>query len=56
VFLEQRRPSALLWTRNADGWRAEDVEGLEAVLRLPSIDVDLPMAEVYERLTLDEAH
>jgi Uma2 family endonuclease len=55
VFLEQRRPSALLWTRNADGWRAEDVEGLDAVLRLPSIDVDLPMAEVYERLTLEEA-
>jgi len=55
VFLEQRRPSSLVWTWNADGWRAEDVEGLDAVLRLPPIDIDLPMTEVYERLMLDEA-
>jgi Uma2 family endonuclease len=53
VFLEQVRPSALLWTRNPDGWRAEDVDGLDGRLLLPSLTVELPMAEVYEGLSFD---
>lgn len=51
VFVEQDRPSAVLRTRNPDGWRAEGVEGLDAVLPLTGIGLDLPVAEIYERLS-----
>jgi Uma2 family endonuclease len=39
--------------READGtWRLTTVRGLESVLRLPSVDVGIPLAEVYENLDL----
>lgn len=48
VWLEQDRPSALSWTREGEGWRRQELEGVEAVLELPSLDVSLPLSEVYE--------
>jgi Uma2 family endonuclease len=55
IFIEQDKVGALIWTRNADGWRAAEVDGLDVVLSLPSLGVELPLAEVYEGLTFDPA-
>ena len=55
AFVEQTTPAVLLWTRHADGWRAEDVSGLEASLALEAVGVQLPLADIYEGLTFEAA-
>jgi Uma2 family endonuclease len=41
------------YRREADGtWRLTTARGLEAVVRFPSVDVTVPLAEVYENLEL----
>ena len=53
AFIEQDRAAVVLWTRNPDGWRAEEVTGLDAALPLTAVGVDLPLAEIYEGLQLE---
>lgn len=50
VFLEQASPSLLSWTRAGDAWPRLAVEGLEAVLEMPSLDAALPLSEIYDGL------
>lgn len=51
VWLEQRWCSAILWSRERDGWtRGAVIEGRDAVLELSSIGVSLPLLEAYESL------
>lgn len=50
VWLEEGRPAALSWSRGGDGWRLDDLSGLDAVLDLPSLGVSLPLAEAYDGL------
>ena len=50
VLLDEDRPWAERQTRTADGWRLNDLYGLDAVLELPSIDARLPLGEVYDRV------
>ena len=53
VLLEPDQARALVWTREIDtSWSATTVEGLEASLDLSSVDVVLPMMEVYEDVEL----
>ena len=49
--IEQTRPEVILETRTADGWKTERLAGLDAVLHLSFLDPDLPLRELYERLT-----
>lgn len=56
VFVSQMTSSAEVYERQADGsWRLRDFRGMEAVLPLAAIDVDLPLAEVYARVDFPEA-
>jgi Uma2 family endonuclease len=55
AFIEQARPSVVLWTRNVDGWRAVEVVGLDAALDLSAVGVSLPMAELYEGVSFEIA-
>jgi Uma2 family endonuclease len=50
VYVSQDEPRLDLVRRREDGGWDEDeaVEGLDAVLELPEIDLRLPMAEIYE--------
>lgn len=41
-------PRIELKTRAGDIWQAEDLEGLDRTLRLPSLDFEIGLAEVYE--------
>ena len=55
VMLSQYQPFAEHYTRQGDQWVLTELSGLDAMLRLPSIGCELPLAAVYERIefTLD---
>jgi Uma2 family endonuclease len=48
VLLETDMAAAVLYRRTAQGFVREDYEGMEAVVLLPEIEAELPMAEIYE--------
>ena len=55
VRIEQDRPRRS-WSSGAprrDG-RAERLSGLDAVVGLPTLGIELPLAELYERITFPE--
>ena len=49
ILVEQDRLAMTVLHRAEDGWRKEELEGQDAVLRLASIGVELPLAAIYER-------
>jgi len=50
VFLSQDAPFAQVWRREGASWRAEQVDGIEERIVLPSLDLTLALAELYEGL------
>ena len=50
VRIEQDRPEAVVERRTPDGWKSERLIGLEAAVRLPGLEIELPLAELYERV------
>lgn len=48
VLLEQNGPAAVLWRRTGHGFVREDYSGLEAVLQLPEVEVQVPLRDAYE--------
>ena len=46
VVLEAERPEATV-RRRTSGWEEEIIEGLDAELRLPEIEVTLPLSAIY---------
>lgn len=50
LLLETVAPVALLYRREAEGWRPELLEGLDAVIALPEIGAELALAEIYDGL------
>ena len=51
VLVSQDRPHVELQERLSDGtWRLSWAAGLDGVLRLPDIEVELSLAELYERV------
>lgn len=48
VFVQQESAGAQVWTRAENGWGVEAFDGLEGVLPLASIGVELPLVEVYD--------
>lgn len=48
--IEQNRPEVVI-DRSLDGLHVERVRGLEGVARLPELDLELPLAELYESVT-----
>ncbi len=47
VVLQQSRAGALVFARKGEDWAAETVFGEAAVLRLPEIGIEIPLAECY---------
>ena len=50
VRIEQDRAEVVVERRTPEGWKVERLRGLEAVVRLPTLEIELPLAELYERL------
>lgn len=48
VLIEQAMPAAVVFRRTEQGFVREVYSGLEAVIPLPEIGIELPLAEVYE--------
>ena len=57
VRIEQGRPEAVVEFRTVEGWKRERIIGMDGTIRLPILEIELPMAELYERVifTADEA-
>ena len=54
VLISQKSPIVERYLRNPDDtWTLTAVLGLEASIHLPTIDVTLPLAEIYDRVSFD---
>jgi Uma2 family endonuclease len=54
VMLEQDRQAATVFARAGDDWVGHVVSG-NAVLVMPEIGIELPLAEMYEGVSFPEA-
>ncbi len=52
VMLDQTNAAAIVFRRKDDDWVSEIIAGDGAVLRMPEIGVDVPLAELYEGVEL----
>lgn len=52
VVLEQTSAAALVFARKGTEWISEIVAGTDAILRLPEIDIEIPLTELYDRIDL----
>jgi Uma2 family endonuclease len=52
IILEQTAAAAMIFSRKAEDWLADPLFGADAVLRLPAIGLDIPLAEVYADIDL----
>ena len=50
VRIEQTHPEAIVEHLTAEGWKRDRILGLDGTIRLPSLEIELPMAELYERV------
>lgn len=51
VFITQTSPSIEVWERQANGkWAVTDYEGMDAIVALPAIGIELPASEIYRRV------
>lgn len=48
LLIEQDAPAVVVFRRGEHGFVREVHQGLDAVLPIPEIEIDLPLAEVYE--------
>jgi Uma2 family endonuclease len=56
VVLSQDEPKAWVWVRGAAGFAAgpEVMKGGEAVIRIPVLSIEFPLAEVYEEFPMPD--
>jgi Uma2 family endonuclease len=51
VMISQEKPFVEHYTRqDQELWGIRDLEGFTAILRLPSLGCELPLAKIYERV------
>jgi hypothetical protein len=56
LLVSQDKPRIERYMRQADGgWLLTESSGLDAVMPIASIQCQLPLAEVYDRVEFDEA-
>jgi hypothetical protein len=53
LVVETDRPRVVVHRRTDSGYVAEASEGLDAVVALEAIDVELPLAELYARVQFE---
>ncbi len=56
LLVEQLRPHVTQFVKIADGsWNHREYNDLEAVVKLPSLDCELTLGEIYENANFDES-
>jgi Uma2 family endonuclease len=56
VLVTQESPHAEMYERQTDGsWRFTEFKGLQAIMPLPALGVELPLSEIYDGVTFPEA-
>lgn len=55
VLIDPREPRVWLWSRadQATPWTDQDIEGMEAIVPLVAVGVDLPMASIYDGIAFE---
>jgi len=53
LLVDTEAPRVTVWRRNESGWGYEDLAGLDAIIWLPEIETELPLAELYAELSFD---
>ena len=53
IVLAQSHRTAHVFYRNEDKWEVELYQGEAAILKMPEIAIELPLAEVYEDIVLE---
>ena len=53
LLIEPNAPEAILWSRGEEGeWTYTIFEGLDTVVSVPSVDLELKLADIYADLDL----
>ena len=55
LLIAQDRPHVIRYVRQAQGWLRTEADGLENAVTLESLDVTLPLSEIYARVKFPEA-
>ncbi|MFN7949297.1 MAG: Uma2 family endonuclease [Blastocatellia bacterium] len=56
LLIAQQRPHVTQYIRQPDGrWLRADLEGLEATITLSSLDVSLPLSEIYRMVDFEQS-
>jgi Uma2 family endonuclease len=55
VVLQQTKAAAAVFSRRGGFWVADLLGGADDVLRMPEIDLEIPLAEIYRDVALDDA-
>ena len=54
LFISQDQPSVEYLQKGSNGWTTTLIEGRDAVLSLAHLQVSIPLAELYRRVTWDD--
>lgn len=52
LIIDSRTATVGAWRRSAEGWRMDSYEGLDEVIPLPEIGIELPLSEIYDQIEL----
>lgn len=55
IVLQQSHIGALVFSRDGDHWGHEIVAGKDAIIRMPEIGIEIPLAEIYADLSFEPA-
>jgi Uma2 family endonuclease len=50
VILWQDEPRAMVYRKSGEGWIEDEIKGYAGIVPLPEIDIEMPLADVYEGL------
>ncbi len=51
VLVSQHRPRVEHYSRRGEEWVLRELDGLDGVLRLPDLDCELPLADIYDKVS-----
>ena len=53
LLIDTEAPRVTVWRKTDGGWGYHEDVGLEAVIDLPEVQAELPLAELYRDLTFE---